>query len=134
MKKREAQSHRHVLPKSPHSIQGLGRITGGDCRKAGRPCLRRRWLRKDPLCMEFLVRGQRSTMNRGLHIIRGDRGRTHSKRRFVGFDWTAFVERKKIWLEHITLDGMKSNKVVNTIWKVCLSGLTTQLRASGPNV
>jgi len=110
LKKREAQSHRHVLPKSPTSIQGLDELRRGIAERQADPCLRRRWLRKDPLCRSFSFAGQRQYDDRGLHIIRGDRGRTHSKRRFVGFRSGQPCRAQKIWLEHITLNGMKRTK------------------------
>ncbi len=53
----------------------------------------------------------------------------------LGFDLDRpYRSAKRFGLSTFTLNGVKSNKAVNTIWKVCLSGSITQLRASAPSV
>jgi circadian clock protein KaiC len=87
MKKKESQSHRRVLPKSPTSIQGLDEITGGGLPK-GRPTLicGGAGCGKTLFAMEFLVRGATQHNEPGV---------------FISFEETE--------------NGMKSNKVVNMI-------------------
>ena len=69
MKKKEAQSHRNVLPKSPTSIQGLDEITGGGLPK-GRPTLvcGGAGCGKTLFAMEFLVRGATQYNEPGVFI------------------------------------------------------------------
>ncbi|HEY9166624.1 MAG TPA: circadian clock protein KaiC [Candidatus Kryptonia bacterium] len=106
MKKKEAQSHRRVLPKSPTSIQGLDEITGGGLPK-GRPTL----VCGGPGCgktlfaMEFLVRGAMQYNEPGVFIsFEETEEELTANVASLGFDLDSLVERKKIWLEHIHVE------------------------------
>ena len=103
MKKKEAQSHRNLLPKSPTSIQGLDEITGGGLPK-GRPTL----VCGGPGCgktlfaMEFLVRGSTLYNEPGVFISFEETEKELTANvASLGFDLDRLVEQKKIWLEHI---------------------------------
>lgn len=107
MKKREAQSHRNVLPKSPTSIQGLDEITGGGLPK-GRPTLVCGGVGcgKTLFAMEFLVRGATQYNEPGVFISFEETEKELTANvASLGFDLGGLVERKKIWLEHIHVEG-----------------------------
>ena len=106
MKKKEAQSHRKVLPKSPTSIQGLDEITGGGLPK-GRPTL----VCGGPGCgktlfaMEFLVRGATQYNEPGVFIsFEETEEELTANVASLGFNLESLRERKKIWLEHIHVE------------------------------
>ncbi|MGD0037768.1 MAG: circadian clock protein KaiC [Bacteroidota bacterium] len=106
MKKREAQSHRNFLPKSPTSIQGLDEITGGGLPK-GRPTLvcGGAGCGKTLFAMEFLVRGALEYNEPGVFISFEETERELSANvASLGFDLDGLVKRKKIWLEHIYIE------------------------------
>ena len=106
MKKREAQSHRHVLPKSPTSIQGLDEITGGGLPK-GRPTLvcGGAGCGKTLFAMEFLVRGATQYDEPGVFIsFEETEEELTANVASLGFDLDSLVKRKKIWLEHIHVE------------------------------
>jgi circadian clock protein KaiC len=103
MKKKEAQSHRNVLPKSPTSIQGLDEITGGGLPK-GRPTLvcGGAGCGKTLFAMEFLVRGATKYNEPGVFISFEETEKELTANvSSLGFDLDGLVKRKKIWLEHI---------------------------------
>jgi circadian clock protein KaiC len=103
MKKREAQSHRNFLPKSPTSIQGLDEITGGGLPK-GRPTLvcGGAGCGKTLFAMEFLVRGATKYNEPGVFISFEETEKELTANvASLGFDLDNLVKRKKIWLEHI---------------------------------
>jgi len=106
MKKREPGSHRHSLPKSPTSIQGLDEITGGGLPK-GRPTLvcGGAGCGKTLFAMEFLVRGATQYNDPGVFIsFEETEEELTSNVASLGFDLRDLVRRKKIWLEHIHLE------------------------------
>jgi circadian clock protein KaiC len=106
MKKREAQSHRNFLPKSPTSIQGLDEITGGGLPK-GRPTLvcGGAGCGKTLFAMEFLVRGATQYNEPGVFVSFEETEKELAANvASLGFDLDSLLERKKIWLEHIHID------------------------------
>jgi circadian clock protein KaiC len=106
MKKKEAQSHRKVLPKSPTSIQGLDEITGGGLPK-GRPTLvcGGAGCGKTLFAMEFLVRGATQYNEPGVFVsFEETEEELTANVASLGFDLDSLVERKKIWLEHIHVE------------------------------
>ena len=106
MKKREPQSHRQTLPKSPTSIEGLDEITGGGLPK-GRPTLvcGGAGCGKTLLAMEFLVRGATQYNEPGVFISFEETAKELTANvASLGFDLDNLVERKKIWLEHIHIE------------------------------
>ncbi len=106
MKKKEAQSHRNVLPKSPTSIQGLDEITGGGLPK-GRPTLvcGGAGCGKTLFAMEFLVRGATQYNEPGVFISFEETEKELTANvASLGFDLDSLVKRKKIWLEHIHVE------------------------------
>jgi circadian clock protein KaiC len=106
MKKKEAQSHRNILPKSPTSIQGLDEITGGGLPK-GRPTLvcGGAGCGKTLFAMEFLVRGATQHNEPGVFISFEETEKELTANvASLGFDLNNLVERKKIWLEHIRIE------------------------------
>jgi circadian clock protein KaiC len=109
MKKKEAQSHRNVLPKSPTSIQGLDEITGGGLPK-GRPTLvcGGAGCGKTLFAMEFLVRGATQHNEPGVFISFEETEKELTANvASLGFHLDSLVERKKIWLEHIRIERGK---------------------------
>lgn len=106
MKKKQVQSHRTVLPKSPTSIQGLDEITGGGLPK-GRPTLvcGGAGCGKTLFAMEFLVRGATQYNEPGVFISFEETEKELTANvASLGFDLDKLVERKKIWLEHIHVE------------------------------
>ena len=106
MKKKEAQSQRNVLPKSPTSIQGLDEITGGGLPK-GRPTLvcGGAGCGKTLFAMEFLVRGATQYNEPGVFMSFEETEKELTANvASLGFDLNSLVERKKIWLEHIHVE------------------------------
>ena len=106
MKKKELQSQRKVLPKSPTSIQGLDEITGGGLPK-GRPTLvcGGAGCGKTLFAMEFLVRGATLYNEPGVFISFEETEKELTANvASLGFDLNNLVERKKIWLEHIHIE------------------------------
>jgi circadian clock protein KaiC len=106
MKKKEVQSQRKVLPKSPTSIQGLDEITGGGLPK-GRPTLvcGSAGCGKTLFAMEFLVRGATQYNEPGVFMsFEETEKELIANVASLGFDLDNLVERKKIWLEHIHIE------------------------------
>lgn len=106
MKKKEVQSQRKVLPKSPTSIQGLDEITGGGLPK-GRPTLvcGGAGCGKTLFAMEFLVRGATLYNEPGVFISFEETEKELTANvASLGFDLDSLVERKKILLEHISIE------------------------------
>jgi circadian clock protein KaiC len=106
MKKKEVQSQRKVLPKSPTSIQGLDEITGGGLPK-GRPTLvcGSAGCGKTLFAMEFLVRGATQYNEPGVFMSFEETEKELTANvASLGFDLDNLVERKKIWLEHIHIE------------------------------
>ncbi|MBU2636960.1 MAG: AAA family ATPase, partial [Bacteroidetes bacterium] len=106
MKKKEVQSQRNVLPKSPTSIQGLDEITGGGLPK-GRPTLvcGGAGCGKTLFAMEFLVRGATQYNEPGVFVSFEETEKELTANvASLGFDLDSLVERKKIWLEHIQIE------------------------------
>ncbi|MGA3288227.1 MAG: circadian clock protein KaiC [Bacteroidota bacterium] len=106
MKKKEARSHRTVLPKSPTSIQGLDEITGGGLPK-GRPTLvcGGAGCGKTLFAMEFLVRGATQYNEPGVFISFEETDKELTANvASLGFDLDSLVKRKKILLEHIHVE------------------------------
>ncbi|MCJ7554724.1 MAG: circadian clock protein KaiC [Ignavibacteriaceae bacterium] len=106
MKKKEVQSQRNVLPKSPTSIQGLDEITGGGLPK-GRPTLicGGAGCGKTLFAMEFLVRGATQYNEPGVFVSFEETEKELTANvASLGFDLDKLVERKKIWLEHIRVE------------------------------
>jgi len=106
MKKKEPGSHRHALPKSPTSIEGLDEITGGGLPK-GRPTLvcGGAGCGKTLFAMEFLVRGVNQYNEPWVFIsFEETEEELTSNVASLGFDLRDLVKRNKIWLEHIHLD------------------------------
>ncbi len=104
MKKRGL--HRNVLAKTPTNIQGLDEITGGGL-PAGRPTLvcGGAGCGKTLLAMEFLVRGATEYNEPGVFISFEETEKELTANvASLGFDLTALVKRKKIWLEHIRVE------------------------------
>ena len=106
MKKKEVQSQRKVLPKSPTSIQGLDEITGGGLPK-GRPTLicGGAGCGKTLFAMEFLVRGATIHNEPGVFISFEETEKELTANvASLGFDLDSLVAHKKIWLEHIHVE------------------------------
>jgi len=106
MKKKEVQSHRNVLPKSPTSIQGLDEITGGGLPK-GRPTLvcGGAGCGKTLFGMEFLVRGAMLYNEPGVFFSFEETEKELTANvASLGFDLDRLVAEKRIWLEHIQID------------------------------
>ncbi len=106
MKKKEPGSRRHILPKSPTSIQGLDEITGGGLPK-GRPTLvcGGAGCGKTLFAMEFLVRGATQYNEPGVFIsFEETEEELTANVASLGFDLRDLVRRKKVWLEHIHLE------------------------------
>ncbi len=106
MKKKEAQSQRKFLPKSPTSIQGLDEITGGGLPK-GRPTLvcGGAGCGKTLFAMEFLVRGATLYNEPGVFISFEETEKELTANvASLGFDLDRLVAQKKIWLEHIHIE------------------------------
>ena len=106
MKKKQTQSHRNNLPKSPTSIQGLDEITGGGLPK-GRPTLvcGGAGCGKTLFAMEFLVRGAMEYNEPGVFLSFEETEKELTANvASLGFDLDSLVERKKIWLEHIHVE------------------------------
>lgn len=106
MKKKEVQSQRKVLPKSPTSIQGLDEITGGGLPK-GRPTLvcGSAGCGKTLFAMQFLVRGATQYNEPGVFMSFEETEKELTANvASLGFDLDNLVERKKIWLEHIHIE------------------------------
>jgi circadian clock protein KaiC len=106
MKKKEVQSQRKLLPKSPTSIQGLDEITGGGLPK-GRPTLvcGSAGCGKTLFAMEFLVRGATQYNEPGVFMSFEETEKELTANvASLGFDLDNLVERKKIWLEHIHIE------------------------------
>lgn len=106
MKKKEVQSQRKALPKSPTSIQGLDEITGGGLPK-GRPTLvcGGAGCGKTLFAMEFLVRGATLYNEPGVFISFEETEKELTANvASLGFDLDSLVKRKKIWLEHIHIE------------------------------
>src|SRR3972149_2311867 len=100
MKKKEVQSQRKVLPKSPTSIQGLDEITGGGLPK-GRPTLvcGGAGCGKTLFAMEFLVRGATLYNEPGVFISFEETEKELTANvASLGFDLNSLVASKKIWL------------------------------------
>ena len=100
MMKREAQSPRDFLPKSPTSIQGLDEITGGGLPK-GRPTLvcGGAGCGKTLFAMEFLVRGAIEYNEPGVFISFEETEKELTANvASLGFDLDNLIKRKKIWL------------------------------------
>jgi len=121
---------------NPHKYSWIGRNHGWGLPK-GRPTLvcGGAGCGKTLFAMEFLVRGATLYNEPGVFISFEETEKELTANvASLGFDLDALVERKRFGLSTFTLYGVKSNKAVNTIWKVCLSGSITQLRASVPSV
>lgn len=106
MKKKELQSKRKVLPKSPTSIQGLDEITGGGLPK-GRPTLvcGGAGCGKTLFAMEFLVRGAILYNEPGVFISFEETEKELTANVVsLGFDLDSLVAHKMIWLEHIHIE------------------------------
>ncbi|MGD0591976.1 MAG: circadian clock protein KaiC [Bacteroidota bacterium] len=106
MKKKEARSHRKVLPKSPTSIQGLDEITGGGLPK-GRPTLvcGGAGCGKTLFAMEFLVRGATEYNEPGVFISFEETDKELTANvASLGFDLDSLIKHKKILLEHIHVE------------------------------
>ena len=106
MKKKEVQSQRKLLPKSPTSIQGLDEITGGGLPK-GRPTLicGGAGCGKTLFAMEFLVRGATLYNEPGVFISFEETEKELTANvASLGFDLDRLVAQKKIWLEHIRIE------------------------------
>jgi circadian clock protein KaiC len=106
MKKKEAQSRRKVLPKTPTSIQGLDEITGGGLPK-GRPTLvcGGAGCGKTLFAMEFLVRGAVMHNEPGVFISFEETEKELTANvESLGFDLDDLIKRKKIWLKHIFVE------------------------------
>jgi circadian clock protein KaiC len=106
MKKKEKQTHRNVLPKSPTSIQGLDEITGGGLPK-GRPTLvcGGAGCGKTLFAMEFLVRGATQYNEPGVFISFEETEKELTANvSSLGFDLNSLIKHKKIWLEHIHVE------------------------------
>jgi circadian clock protein KaiC len=106
MKSMLTQSNRHILSKSPTSIQGLDEITGGGLPK-GRPTL----VCGGPGCgktlfaMEFLVRGATQYKEPGVFMSFEETEKELTANvASLGFDLDNLVKHKKIWLEHIHIE------------------------------
>ena len=106
MKKKAVQAQRTLLPKAPTSIQGLDEITGGGLPK-GRPTLvcGGAGCGKTLFAMEFLVRGAMKYNEPGVFISFEETEKELTANvASLGFDLDSLVERKKIWLEHISIE------------------------------
>jgi len=113
MKKKEAQFHRNILPKSPTSIQGLDEITGGGLPK-GRPTLvcGGAGCGKTLFAMEFLVRGATQYNEPGVFISFEETEKELTANvASLGFDLDSLVKRKKIWLEHIHIERSEIEQI-----------------------
>jgi len=112
MKKKENQSQRNLLPKSPTSIQGLDEILGGGLPK-GRPTLvcGGAGCGKTLFAMEFLVRGATQYNEPGVFISFEETEKELSANvASLGFDLDNLVARKKIWVEHIHVERGESEQ------------------------
>src|SRR3972149_2563550 len=106
MKKKEVQSQRKSLPKSPTSIQGLDEITGGGLPK-GRPTLicGGAGCGKTLFAMEFLVRGATLYDEPGVFISFEETEKELAANvASLGFDLNDLIDRKKIWVEHVHVE------------------------------
>src|SRR5664280_1454020 len=106
MKKKELQSQRKVLPKSPTSIHGLDEITGGGLPK-GRPTLicGSAGCGKTLFAMEFLVRGATQYNEPGVFMAFEETAADLIKNvASLGFDLKDLVARKKIVLDYVNLE------------------------------
>jgi circadian clock protein KaiC len=112
MKKREGQFRRHLLPKSPTSIQGFDEITGGGLPK-GRPTLvcGGAGCGKTLFAMEFLVRGAIQYNEPGVFMSFEETEKELTANvASLGFDLDDLVRRKKIWIEHIHLERAENEQ------------------------
>jgi circadian clock protein KaiC len=106
MKKTTTPSPRPTLPKAPTSIQGLDEITGGGLPK-GRPTLicGGAGCGKTLFAMEFLVRGATLYKEPGVFISFEETEKELTANvASLGFDLNDLVEKKMVWLEHITIE------------------------------
>ncbi len=106
MKKKEVKFQRKTLPKSPTSIQGFDKITGGGLPK-GRPTLvcGGAGCGKTLFAMEFLVRGATVYNEPGVFIsFEETEQELTANVTSLGFDLNSLIKHKKIWLEHIHIE------------------------------
>ena len=112
MKKRENRFQRHLLPKSPTSIQGFDEITGGGLPKGratlvcgGAGC------GKTLFAMEFIVRGVTQHNEPGVFLSFEETEKELAANvSSLGFDLDDLVRRKKIWVEHIHLERAENEQ------------------------
>ncbi len=106
MKKNIVQPIRKVLPKTPTSIKGFDEITGGGLPK-GRPTLvcGGAGCGKTLFAMEFLVNGAMLYNEPGAFFSFEETEKELTANvASLGFDLDNLVARKKIWLEHISIE------------------------------
>lgn len=113
MKKNIVQPIRKVLPKTPTSIKGFDEITGGGLPK-GRPTLvcGGAGCGKTLFAMEFLVNGAMLYNEPGAFFSFEETEKELTANvASLGFNLDNLVARKKIWLEHISIEPeqMKEN-------------------------
>ncbi len=112
MKKQEDRFRRHLLQKSPTSIQGFDEITGGGLPK-GRPTLvcGGAGCGKTLFAMEFLVRGATQHNEPGVFLSFEETEKELAANvASLGFDLDDLVRRKKIWVEHIHLERAENEQ------------------------
>lgn len=106
MKNNKTKFQRKTLAKAPTSIKGLDEITGGGLPK-GRPTL----ICGDAGCgktlfaMEFLVRGAIDYNEPGVFISFEETEKELTENvASLGFDLDELISKKKIWLQHISIN------------------------------
>jgi circadian clock protein KaiC len=112
MQKKSEPVQRHILQKTPTSIDGLDEITGGGLPK-GRPTLvcGGAGCGKTLLAMEFLVRGVTQYHESGVFMSFEETERELTENvASLGFDLDGLVARKKIWVEHIHIERAENEQ------------------------
>jgi circadian clock protein KaiC len=112
MKKNTVQFKRKDLPKTPTNIKGFDEITGGGLPK-GRPTLvcGGAGCGKTLFAMEFLVNGAMLYKEPGAFFSFEETEKELTANvASLGFDLDRLVARKKIWLEHISIERGQMEK------------------------
>jgi circadian clock protein KaiC len=112
------------LDKCPTGISGLDEITEGGLPRR-RPTLvcGAAGCGKTLLAMEFIVRGITEFNEPGVFMSFEETIEELSKNvSSLGFDVDDLVRRKKMAMDFVRIEGVKSRKQVSTIWKGCLYG------------
>jgi circadian clock protein KaiC len=112
MKKDIVQFKRRLLPKTPTNIEGFDEITGGGLPK-GRPTLvcGGAGCGKTLFAMEFLVNGAMLYKEPGAFFSFEETEKELTANvASLGYDLDSLVARKKIWLEHVSIERGQMEK------------------------